>query len=103
MTNLLILTPTSLPFNTLKPPPKLKIGYLIAKVDTYIPHPLYCHNCQKFGHPESWCTREYVQNVERMVLTTQNPPLNDINMLTAMEITLLTLDSMQHGKEKKKS
>ena len=41
--------------------------------------------------------REYVKNVERMVLTTQNPPANNLNMLTAKEITQLTLYSVQHS------
>ena len=44
-------------FNSPKPPPKLKIGYMIAKVDIYIPNPLRCYNCQKFGHHKSQCTR----------------------------------------------
>ena len=32
-------------FNTPKPPTEIKIGYLITKVETYIPNPLRCHNC----------------------------------------------------------
>ena len=44
-------------FNTPKPPTIIKIGYLITKVETYIPNPLRCHNCQKFGHHKEKCTR----------------------------------------------
>ena len=44
-------------FNTPKPPTEVKIGYLITKVETYIPNPLRCHNCQKFGHHKEKCTR----------------------------------------------
>ena len=44
-------------FNTPKPPTEIKIGYLITKVETYIPNPLRCHNCQKFGHYKEKCTR----------------------------------------------
>ena len=44
-------------FNTPKPPTEIKIGYLITKVETYIPNPLRCHNCQKFGHHKEKCTR----------------------------------------------
>ena len=47
-------------FNTSKPPPKLKVEYMIAKVDTYIPNPLRCYNRQKFGYLESRCTRKKI-------------------------------------------
>ena len=49
-----------LSFNSPKPPPKLKIGYIIVKVYIYIPNPLWCYNCQKFGHHESRCTRRKI-------------------------------------------
>ena len=44
-------------FNSPKSPTEIKIGYLITKVETYIPNPLRCHNCQKFGHHTEKCTR----------------------------------------------
>ena len=47
-------------FNSPNPPPKLKIGYIIAKVDIYISNPLRCYNWQKFGHHESRCTRRKI-------------------------------------------
>ena len=43
-------------FNTPKPHTGIKIGYL-TKVEIYIPNPLRCHNCQKFGHHKEKCTR----------------------------------------------
>ena len=43
--------------NTPKPPTEIKIGYLITKVETYIPNRLRCHNCQMFGHHKEKCTR----------------------------------------------
>lgn len=46
------MTPTNtyiLNFNTPKPPTEIKIGYMIEKVEVYIPNPLRCHNCQKLG------------------------------------------------------
>ena len=36
-------------FKSPKLPAKLKIGYIIVKVDTYVSNPLWCYNCQKFG------------------------------------------------------
>ena len=44
-------------FNIPKLLTEIRIGYLITKVETYIPNPLRCHNCQKFGHHKEKCTR----------------------------------------------
>ena len=49
-TNTLFVT-----FNTPTPPKELKIGYYIVKVQMYIPNPLRCFNCQKFGHSKKFC------------------------------------------------
>lgn len=58
---------TSLPTNTLiltfsKPtPPKfIKAAYLSLSVETFIPNPLRCFNCQKFGHGKNSCTHAAV-------------------------------------------
>ena len=52
-TNTLFLT-----FDTHKPPEKLKIGYYITNVQPYIPNPLRCFQCQKFGHSKKFCKNE---------------------------------------------
>ena len=73
---------------------------MIAKANTYIPSVATTAkslSIMKVGAQE----RKYVKNVKRRVLTTQNPPGNNLNVLTKMEITRLTLGSVQHGKEKK--
>ena len=44
-------------FNTPKPPTEIKIGYLITKVETYIPNLLRCHNYQKFRDHKEKITR----------------------------------------------
>ena len=49
-TNTLLLT-----FNTVVPPKSLKIFYQIIPVELYVPNPLRCFNCQKFGHHEDKC------------------------------------------------
>ena len=54
-TNTYILT-----FNNPKPPLEIKIGYTVVKVETYIPNPRRCHNCQKYGHLKQHCTRKQV-------------------------------------------
>ena len=49
-TNVLVLT-----FNTPNVPSTIKIFYRVIKVSVYIPNPLRCFNCQKFGHHEDKC------------------------------------------------
>ena len=49
-TNTLLLT-----FNSVVTPKTLKIFYQIIQVELYVPNPLRCFNCQKFGHHESNC------------------------------------------------
>ena len=49
-TNTLFLT-----FNTTTLPKSLKIFYRIIPVEVYIPNPLRCFNCQRFGHHENGC------------------------------------------------
>ena len=46
-----------LTFNTPKPPKTLKIGYMQVRVDIYIPNPVRCFNCQRYGHFKSNCNR----------------------------------------------
>ena len=49
-TNTLFLT-----FNTVNVPKSLRIFYRIVPVDIYVPNPLRCFNCQRFGHHENNC------------------------------------------------
>ena len=46
-----------LTFDTPKPPSDIKAGYLNLKVRAYIPNPLRCFKCQKFGHSKTHCNR----------------------------------------------
>jgi hypothetical protein len=36
-------------------PDNIKAGYMNIKVEPYIPNPLRCFNCQKFGHHQTTC------------------------------------------------
>jgi len=47
-------------FATPTPPPEIRAGYLNVKVEEFIPNPLRCFKCQRFGHHESTCTRPTV-------------------------------------------
>ena len=50
-TNTFVLT-----FNTPTVPKDIKIFYRLIKVEMYIPNPLRCFECQRFGHHEDRCT-----------------------------------------------
>ena len=49
-TNTYVLT-----FNKLQLPEIVRIGYLQVRVEQYLPSPLRCTNCQKFGHHATKC------------------------------------------------
>ena len=44
-----------LTFSRPTPPKKLRVGYLSIEVDLFIPNPLRCFQCQKFGHGRDSC------------------------------------------------
>ena len=44
-------------FNTHKVPKEIKIGYQKINVEPYIPNPLRCYKCQRFGHHQEQRTR----------------------------------------------
>ena len=48
-------------FNNPKPPPQIKIGYTLAKVEKYIPNHRTCLNCQKYRHLKEACSRKPVR------------------------------------------
>jgi hypothetical protein len=49
-----------LSFSTPSPPPFVKAAYLRIPVELYVPNPLRCFNCQKYGHGKSTCNRRAV-------------------------------------------
>ena len=51
-TNTIVLT-----FNSAILPKSLKVGYLNVGVDLYIPNPLQCYTCYKYGHHERRCQK----------------------------------------------
>ncbi|GFX27174.1 putative RNA-directed DNA polymerase from transposon BS [Trichonephila clavipes] len=44
-----------LTFNSPKLPNTIKAGYLNCKIRPYIPNPLRCYKCQRFGHSQTSC------------------------------------------------
>ncbi|GFU15218.1 putative RNA-directed DNA polymerase from transposon BS [Trichonephila clavipes] len=45
-----------LTFNRPKLPPAIKAGYLNCKIRPYIPSPLRCFKCRRFGHSQTSCS-----------------------------------------------
>ena len=41
-------------------PPKIKAGFLSIPVEPFVPNPLRCFNCQRFGHHKDKCTKNAV-------------------------------------------
>ena len=51
---------TILTFRGTKLPEEIKVCFLRLKVSPYIPSPLRCFKCQKYGHSQATCKREAV-------------------------------------------
>ena len=45
-----------LTFDKPEMPKEIRIGYMIERVEQFIPAPLQCFRCQKFGHHKDICT-----------------------------------------------
>ena len=41
-------------------PPRMKIDYTVEMVEQFIPNPLRCYKCQKYGHHQDKCNRKSV-------------------------------------------
>ncbi|XP_017488083.1 PREDICTED: uncharacterized protein LOC108376392 [Rhagoletis zephyria] len=49
-------------------PKEIKIGFLVCKVDPYIPAPIQCKNCFKLGHTKKHCK----ENIEKCEVCSEN-------------------------------
>ena len=59
-TNTILLT-----FNSVTVPKSLRIFYRIIPVTIYVPNPLRCFNCQRYGHHEGDCPVDYASVCEK--------------------------------------
>ena len=49
-----------LTFGTSELPNRINLGYIIVRVAQFIPNPLRCFKCQKFGHGQSSCRNKQI-------------------------------------------
>ena len=74
---------------------KIKISYVIVKIDTYIPNPPWCYNCQQFGHIESKCPKKpYAKNCREA--DSEQPES------TCKQLKCTNSKTLKHGKKKKR-
>ena len=61
-------------------PNDLKVGYNLIKVNPYLPNPLRCYNCQRFGHHEPNCAKTAIcktcgeSDADNLELSCTKPP-----------------------------
>ena len=88
-------------FHTASIPKHIKIGYLRIPVELYIPNPLHCFNCQKFGHGKKHVREEKSAPIADRLDTTAVLAAMKQNAPTAPVITLPLLRSVQNESLKK--
>lgn len=90
-------------FNSAKIPSKIKIGYNVKPVELYIPTPLKCFRCQKFGHHRDNCrSRPTCTKCGQVTLIMLKKSARmKLNAQIARKIIQLTLKLVITGKKKK--
>ena len=96
-TNTLILT-----FDRPILPKSIKAGYLNIPVEPYIPNPLCCFNCQKFGHGQNTCRNKLTCAHCGNLTTTVRHLRITSSASTARGTTLPIQESVQSGKRKRR-
>ena len=88
------MNPNILIFNQTRTPKEVKVGYCLVRVEQYVPAPLKCFKCQKYGHHREACKgRHHVPNAVKRTRTTWRKILRKkFDVQTADKITRLTQD-----------
>nr|XP_042902787.1 uncharacterized protein LOC122270227 [Parasteatoda tepidariorum] len=92
-----------LTFNSATLSTDIKVGYINCKVRPYVPNPLRCFKCQKFGHSTNHCRGKdrLITAVNLDIHFKLAPGLK--NVRTVQNLTPPTPDSVKNGKRKNKS
>ena len=98
-TNTYILT-----FNKPQTPKDVKIGYCLERVEQYVPAPLRCFKCQKFGHHRKACRGRQTCSKcgEKDLDHAEEDCLKKFDVQTANKIIRLTQELVLSTKKKKK-
>ncbi|GFX25507.1 putative RNA-directed DNA polymerase from transposon X-element [Trichonephila clavipes] len=91
-----------LTFATPDLPQSVKVAYLHCPVRPYIPNPLRCFQCQRFGHSKTTCRGQPTCARCAEVGHDSADCKARENVSIAKETTLHTLDLAQRGPSKKK-
>ena len=83
-------------------PNNIKCGYLNVPVDVYVPNPLRCFKCQKYGHHRNNCRREAVC-AEGIKITLIKNVISPHFALTAVELTQPSPGTALCGRRRKLS
>ena len=90
-------------FNTPTLPKPVKVAYFRVSVEIYIPNPLRCHSCQKYGHHENRLRKTLsVQIVASRQITRNKIVEILLTVLTGVKNTVLTLKNARFGTKKNK-
>lgn len=66
-------------FKTTVLPRNIEIGYFTERVELFVPNPMRCMTCMRFGHTKNNCSRENAQNVEKIITQFAITHLNVVN------------------------
>ncbi|GFV55556.1 uncharacterized protein TNCV_2573961 [Trichonephila clavipes] len=77
-----------------KLPTTIKAGYLNCKIRLYIPNPLRCFKCQRFGHSQTSCcgqlTCSRCASTDENITKEKCPPLNLLQPLPQTDTSIST-------------
>ena len=84
-------------------PKYIRVGYYRVAVSQFIPNPVRCYKCQKFGHTKFNCRKmRFAINMgKRITLTPSNVKMNQ-NVLIAKVSMHQMIKNVQNGKKRKK-
>ena len=91
-------------FNISVLPKTIKVTYFRVNVEVYIPNPLRCHHCQKYGHHEDRCSKDPIcSKCGQVAEHLESQCRNELTVLIVVKNTVLTLKNAKFGTKKKKS
>jgi len=83
-------------------PTRVKVGFMSFQVRPYVPPPLRCFKCQRFGHVAAICRGSGVENVEEKIMNTANVmKVQKTNAATVGVNIVLCIKDVRHINEQR--